>query len=130
MRRPLSIVLVLLLSAGAVQAGTQGLTDRNGRWICTPANPAWPQVLIDFEEDAYRRCDQNTCVTYPIMNISADEGGVRINFSHDAALRTQDAGGPYRESMTVAGTALVTTGQCAFHGTGDIYPSDRLENAR
>ena len=90
------------------------------------SNPSSPQILIDFEEDAYRRCDQNTCVTYPIVSIVAEGGEVTVRFAPGAVLRTRHQGGPYREQMPVIGSNLVTIGACAFRGTDDVYPLDKV----
>ena len=126
MRRFITITIATLLSFQAVYADAASLMDRTGRWICEPDNPVWPQILIDFEEDAYRRCDQNTCVTYPIVSIVAEGGEVTVRFAPGAVLRTRHQGGPYREQMPVIGSTLVKIGACAFRGTDDVYPLDKV----
>jgi hypothetical protein len=59
--------------AQAALADEARLSECSGRWVCQPDNAAWPQVLIDFTEDAYRRCDQNTCVTCSIGTVHLDD---------------------------------------------------------
>jgi len=39
----------------------------------------------------------------------------------NAAFRTGDTGGPYRETLMIAGTVLKTSGTCAYQGFEDVY---------
>lgn len=125
MWNPLLISLGLFMIVQAAVADTTRLTEKSGRWVCQPDNPAWPQVLIDFSEDAYRRCDQNTCVTYEIRDLQADTSGasqtVQILFGESSHMTTEDRGGVYRERLERAGMTTKTTGVCAYRGDGDIY---------
>lgn len=117
--------LGLIVFAQAAIADDPRLTDMSGRWVCQPDNPAWPQLLIDFTEEAYRRCDQNTCVTYGIESLQTDAGSehdiVHIRFAENGELETRDLGGTYRETLILTGAIIETTGSCQYRGLEDIY---------
>lgn len=119
--KTLLLAVSLCLMVTPSLAGQARFTDAAGRWVCQPDQAAWPQVLIDFTEDAYRRCDQNTCVTYKLGTPTATDGMFRIRFSPGGDFETADTGGPYRETIVVAGQTIRTTGHCAFRGVADIY---------
>lgn len=125
MLKPVLISLSVVMVVQAAVADTSRLTEKSGRWVCHPDDAAWPQVLIDFTEDAYRRCDQNTCVTYAIHNLHSDIDGtsdaVRIQFGENGQMTTDDHGGAYWERLVRAGMTTETTGVCAFRGDGDFY---------
>lgn len=130
MIRFLTMAVAAVLFAGPAAADAARLSDMQGRWVCTPENKTWPQLLIDHEEAVYRRCDQNTCVTYPITGIQMDGERVTVGFAPGSALHTLDQGGAYRETMQVAETRLETSGNCAFRGTDDIYPPESVRNGK
>ncbi|MBO6781817.1 MAG: hypothetical protein JJ899_00830 [Alphaproteobacteria bacterium] len=125
MLKAVALAAAGILVAQNALADTVLLSDRQGRWLCLPDDPAWPQILIDFEEDAYRRCDQNTCVSYLIGKIEKSDDKTRLSFSAKAQIELPDAGGPYREVTAFAGAPMLTRGQCAFHGLSDLYDPER-----
>ena len=109
----------------AALAETVRLTEQSGRWVCQPDSPGWPQILIDFTEKAYRCCDQNTCVTYPLREIrygtDNDSAAVLVRFGEQGRLIKGEYGGAYQEHLVSAGMTTRTTGNCAYRGHGDIY---------
>lgn len=115
------LATVLCLSVQTAMAADARLSDGAGRWVCQPDRPEWPQILIDFTEDAYRRCDQNTCVTYPLEAAVLDNGRFHIHFAPHADFETTNAGGLYRELIVLGGNRVETTGVCAFRGLEDVY---------
>ncbi len=126
----IAIAVAIVFSIQSVAAETSRISDRIGRWICEPDNPAWPQVLVDFEESAYRRCDQNTCVSYPIPNIEQHTDAVVLAFAPGAFMRVPDTGGRYRETLSTSGQLMHMRGQCAYRGTSDIPDPDAVRSPR
>lgn len=122
-KKNLLLATVFCLSAQTVLASDAGLSDATGRWVCQPDQAGWPQVLIDFAEDAYRRCDQNTCVTYPLGNPVHKDGMVHIQFAPNGGFDTSNAGGRYVERIDQSGTISRTAGICTFRGLADVYNS-------
>jgi hypothetical protein len=120
-KKNLLLATVFCLSAQTALASDPRLSDATGRWVCQPDQAAWPQVLIDFEDDAYRRCDQNTCVTYALGNPAHKDGMVHIQFAPNGGFDTSDAGGRYIERIDQSGKISETTGTFAFRGLADIY---------
>ena len=120
MRRTLLATLICLTAQTAMAADAR-FSDGAGRWVCQPAQPEWPQVLIDYTEDAYRRCDQNTCVTYPLDELTLENSRIHIRFAPHGDFETGDTGGKYREVIVLAGNEIETHGVCSFRGLEDIY---------
>ncbi len=121
MLRVFVIAATVAFSAQTALAADARLNDGAGRWVCQPDKADWPQVLIDFTEDAYRRCDQNTCVTYSIGTVHLDDMTARIEFAPHATFKTANSGGSYQETIKIAGATLQTSGVCAYRGLEDIY---------
>lgn len=124
------ILFLAMITVGQVALAETGrLTEQSGRWVCHPTSPAWPQILIDFTEKAYRRCDQNTCVTYPLHEIRPGTDGnsstVEVRFGAQGRLITGDYGGAYQEHLVNAGMTTRTMGHCGYRGHGDIYEPQR-----
>jgi len=63
------ILLSVWLVAPQVALAAPLLSVQQGRWVCLLDDQSAPQVLVDFTENVYRRCDQNTCVTYDILAV-------------------------------------------------------------
>lgn len=97
------------------------LSDFAGRWVCQPDQAAWPQVLLDFADDAYRRCDQNTCVTYPLGIPMIKDGMAHVRFAPNGDFKTTNTGGPYRETIVLSGQVVETSGHCEFRDLDDVY---------
>jgi len=117
--RLLAATLCLMIQPAL--ASEARLSDGVGRWVCQPDRPAWPQVLIDFADDAYRRCDQSTCVTYPLGSPTLEDGMVHIQFAPNGGFDTADTGGRYREMIVLSEQTIETTGRCDFRGLADVY---------
>lgn len=115
------LATVICLSAQTAMAADARFSDGTGRWVCQPDRPEWPQVLIDFTEDAYRRCDQNTCVSYSLEEIALENDRIHIQFAPHAGFESGNTGGRYRELIVLAGIEIETNGSCAFRGFGDVY---------
>ena len=106
----LAMFLAFLTAAGA----TPQLSSQTGRWVCLPDSEVAPQVLVDFEEKAYRRCDQNTCVSYDILAVRRHGDLTEIAFAPDAVMRAADDGARYSEVLQRGETTLITSGACTF----------------
>lgn len=115
------LATVICLAAQTALAADPRFSDAAGRWVCHPDQPEWPQVLIDFTEDAYRRCDQNTCVSYPLDKLALENSRIHIQFAPHGDFESADTGGEYRELIVLAGTGIETSGMCTFRGLEDIY---------
>lgn len=107
--------LVIALAASPL-AAAPSLTAQLGRWVCLPDDRTAPQVLVDFEERVYRRCDQNTCTTYDILAVRPAGDALEIAFAPQAYMRVSDDGARYHERMTVGDTIVRTAGSCRFRG--------------
>jgi hypothetical protein len=113
----------LVLLFAATPAFAVSVADATGRWICRPADPAWPQILIDHTEDAYRRCDQNTCVTFEIASIEADTARVTVHFGAGNHLAVASDGADYFETLRIGDAIVHTSGACAFNGDAPYTPA-------
>ena len=112
-----SLVGCLLLTGGLALAAPS-LAERMGRWVCLPDDPAAPQILVDFEEGVYRRCDQNICSQYDILSVRRLPEATEVAFAPGAMLRTGDAGGRYTETRITGGATLTMAGMCSFQDDG------------
>jgi len=115
--RTASLSLAVLLAA-ATTAAAASLAAQEGRWVCLPDDPAAPQVMVDFEERLYRRCDQNTCASYDILSVRHHAGATEIAFAPGAILHADDAGARYREIRVTGGATITASGGCTFRGYG------------
>lgn len=125
MRAILFTLLSLLATTPAAAAGPS-LAAQDGRWVCLPDDPAAPQVLVDFEENAYRRCDQNTCTSYDIQSVRRHGAVTEILFAPDSRLRAIDTGGQFTELRKAGDAIVVSTGTCAHRGDG--LDADGIDN--
>ena len=103
-----------LFAVSSATAVEPSLADREGVWVCLPDDPAAPQVYIDFEENAYRRCDPNICSSYEILNITRRSHINYIWFTPDAQMQVDDAGSHYSETMAFGAATVKSTGSCTF----------------
>ncbi len=106
--------LALLVAATVAAAAAPSLAAQQGRWVCLPDDQAAPQVLVDFEENVYRRCDQNTCVSYDILAVRPKANSTEVAFAPGAVMRADDNGGRYTETLIRGGTPITSSGTCAF----------------
>jgi hypothetical protein len=127
MFKPFLIAGLLCLSAQAVLAETGHFADASGRWVCKPDQPHWPQILIDFTDKAYRRCDQNTCVSYDIESLQIENSAAIIGFAPRAVLKTGETGGTYRETMYLGDQVTEITGFCAFRADSEVYDLNQIQ---
>jgi hypothetical protein len=117
--RILAVVAGVALVPSTVQAMT--FDDAAGRWLCRPTDPLWPQILVDFEEDAYRRCDQNTCVSYVIAAFETGPDATTIRFGGDANLVVRRDGSAYFETLFVGDGTVHRRGACEHLEPGAVY---------
>ena len=85
--RLIVLSLAILLAATSIAAAAPSLAAQEGRWVCLPDDQTAPQVLVDFEENVYRRCDQNTCTNYDILTVQRDAKTTEISFAPGAIMR-------------------------------------------
>lgn len=114
--RLIFLALTMLLAATAIASAAPSLAAQEGSWICLPNDQAAPQVFIDFEENIYRRCDQNICSQYEILAVRQKAEATEISFTANAVFSADDAGGRYQESLKFGDTILTTSGACTFRG--------------
>lgn len=119
-----------LLAFSSAAAAEPSLADRQGVWVCLPDDPAAPQVYIDFEENAYRRCDPNICSSYEILNITRRSHINYIWFTPDAQMEVDDAGSHYSESMAFGAATVKSTGSCRFRDTASEPDRFMLEKSQ
>ena len=124
MRLILFSFALLFASTVAAMAGPS-LAAQQGRWVCLPDDQIAPQVLVDFEENVYRRCDQNTCASYDILAVRPGREATEISFAPGAIMRADDNGSRYTETLIRGGTAITSSGSCTFRG--DAPEPDGLE---
>ncbi len=79
------------------------------------------RAVVDFEDKVYRRCDQNTCVSYDILFVRPHAESTEVSFAPSAIMRADDDGSRYTETLTIGGTPITSSGTCAFRG-GDPEP--------
>jgi len=114
--RLIVLSLTLLFAATAIAAAAPSLAAQEGSWICLPDDQTAPQVLVDFEENVYRRCDQNTCSSYDILAVRRLPDATEISFAPGAILRADDGGSRYTEIRTTGGATITSSGGCTFRG--------------
>ena len=114
--RTLLVAMALLLAFPSPTSAAPALADRDGSWVCLPDEQTAPQVLIDFTENIYRRCDQNTCSLYDIVVVRQEGEVVEISFAAHARLRADNAGGRYTETLKFGETTITSSGSCSFRG--------------
>ncbi len=127
--RILVFSLAVLFAVTTVAAAAPSLSVQQGRWVCLPDDQVSPQVLVDFEENAYRRCDQNTCVSYDILAVRPQADSIELTFAPGAIMRTDNDGGRYTETLTRSGTAITSSGTCTFRGDAtepDVFDNELL----
>lgn len=116
--RMILLSLAMLFAAIASAAAAPSLAAQQGRWVCLPDDQTAPQVLVDFEENVYRRCDQNTCVSYDILAVRPDREATEVSFAPDAHMHADDGGGRYTEFLTLGNATITSSGSCTFRGNG------------
>jgi hypothetical protein len=110
----------MLLAATSIAAAAPSptaqpsLAAQEGSWICLPDDQTAPQVFVDFEENIYRRCDQNICSQYEILAVRRKPDATEISFAPTAKFSADDAGGRYQESLKFGDAILTTSGACTF----------------
>ncbi len=106
----------MLFAATSIAAAAPSLAAQEGSWVCLPDDQISPQVLVDFEENVYRRCDQNTCASYDILSVRRTDEATEISFAPGAIMRADDDGGRYTEFRTTGGATITSSGGCTFRG--------------
>jgi hypothetical protein len=106
----------MFLAATAIASAAPSLAAQEGSWVCLPDDQTAPQVFVDFEENIYRRCDQNICSQYDILAVRQKPDATEISFSATAIFSADDAGGRYQESLKFGDAILTTSGACTFRG--------------
>ncbi len=114
--RSIFLSLAMLFAATSIAAAAPSLAAQEGSWICLPDDQTAPQVLVDFEENVYRRCDQNTCSSYDILAVRRHPDATEISFAPGAVLRADDDGSRYTEIRTTGGATITSSGGCTFRG--------------
>jgi hypothetical protein len=114
--RLILLFFVLLFAATVSAADAPSLVAQQGRWVCLPDDQTAPQVLVDFEENVYRRCDQNTCVSYDILAVRPHAESTEVSFAPGAIMRADDDGSRYTEILTRGGATITSSGSCTFRG--------------
>lgn len=114
--RLIILSLTILIAATSIAAATPSLAAQEGRWVCLPDDQTAPQVLVDFEENIYRRCDQNTCTSYDILSVRRHPEATEVSFAPGAILRADDDGARYTEILNRGGSTITSTGSCSFRG--------------
>lgn len=105
-------------SAAPSLADAPSLAAQDGAWVCLPDDDTAPQVYVDFEENVYRRCDQNICSLYDIASVRRSSGKTEIAFAPGAVMSADDDGSRYTESLVFGATTVTSTGRCSFR-SGD-----------
>lgn len=114
--RLILLSLTLLFAATSIAAAAPSLAAQEGSWVCLPDDQSAPQVLVDFEENVYRRCDQNTCSQYDILAVRRASDTTEISFAPGAMLRADDGGNRYTEIRITGGKTITASGACTFRG--------------
>lgn len=115
MRILASVIVSFALTAPAL---AQSFSQQDGRWACRPDQGYVPQVLVDFDEGLYRRCDESTCTEYHILSATGDGNGkVRIAFTKASYFEADTAGVEFAEFLTVGPRTIVSRGSCEFMGS-------------
>ncbi|MDA0653285.1 MAG: hypothetical protein O3C49_08425, partial [Proteobacteria bacterium] len=108
--------LILFFAATSIAAAAPSLAAREGQWVCLPDDDTAPQVLGDFEENIYRRCDQYSCSQYDILGVRQLPEATEVAFASGAILSADDDGGRYTETLDFGDTAISASGTCSFRG--------------
>lgn len=114
--RLIFFTIAMFLAATSIASATPSLAAQEGSWICVPDDQTAPQVFIDFEENIYRRCDQNICSQYEILAVRQKPDTTEISFTPKAIFSADDAGGRYGETLKLGNTIVTTSGACTFRG--------------
>ena len=116
--RSIFLSLAILFAATSIAAAAPSLAAQEGSWICLPDDRTAPQLLVDFEENVYRRCDQNTCASYDILAVRRYRDATEVSFAPGAVMRADDDGSRYTEIRTIGGATITSSGACTFRGNG------------
>lgn len=114
--RLILLSLTMLFAASSVGLAAPSLAAQEGTWICLPDDQTAPQVLVDFEGNVYRRCDQNTCSSYDILAVRRHADVTEVSFAPGAVLRADDGGSRYTEIRSTGGATITSSGGCTFRG--------------
>jgi hypothetical protein len=106
----------ILLAATSIAAAAPSLAAQEGSWVCLPDDRTAPQVLVDFEENVYRRCDQNTCSSYDILAVRRHADTTEISYAPGAVMRADDDGSRYTEIRSTGAATITSSGTCSFRG--------------
>lgn len=110
--RLIILCLTLLFAATTIVAAAPSETPQGGSWVCLPDDQTAPQVLVDLEENIYRRCDQSTCASYNILGVQRHPKATQISFAPGAIMRVADDGSRYTEILDAGGAAITSSGTC------------------
>ena len=114
--RMILLSLAMLMVATSVAMAAPSLAAQEGSWICLSDDPIAPQVLVDFEENIYRRCDQNTCSLYDILGVRRHRNTTEVSFAPGASMRADDDGSRYTETLVLGNAMITSSGECTFRG--------------
>ncbi|NNE83082.1 MAG: hypothetical protein HKN28_03840, partial [Alphaproteobacteria bacterium] len=120
-----------IASAAPSATAQPSLAAQTGSWVCLPDDKTAPQVFVDFEENIYRRCDQNICSQYEILAVRQKPDATEISFSPTAIFSADDAGGRYQESLKFGDAILTTSGACTFRSDEpepDAFEREEMRN--
>lgn len=123
------LTIAMLLATTAIASAAPSLAAQEGSWICVPDDQTAPQVFVDFEENIYRRCDQNICSQYEILAVRQKPETTEISFTPNAIFSADDAGGRYQESLKLGDTIVTTSGACIFRGNQpepDVFEKEEM----
>ncbi len=86
--------------------------------------------MIDFAENVYRRCDQNTCSSYDILEVQRHRDMTAISFAPGAVMRADDDGGRYTEYRKTGDAIVTSSGGCSFRGDQPVPDGFEMEELR
>ncbi len=115
--RLIVLSLAMLFAATSIAAAAPSLAAQEGSWICLPDDQIAPQVLVDFEENIYRRCDQNTCSQYDILGVQRYPDATEVSFAPGAIMRADDDGSRYTETVSFGNLTITSSGACTFRSS-------------
>lgn len=123
-RRCSAFSAILLLAA--LEAHGAPFDAADGQWLCLPDAPHWPQILVDFEENAYRRCDQNTCTSYDIAAFEPGRETVTVVFGAGARFTVRRDGDAYLETIRIGANESHTRGACTLRDSDEPYTPETV----
>ncbi|MFT5181339.1 MAG: hypothetical protein ACI8S3_001221 [Alphaproteobacteria bacterium] len=127
--RLIFLTLTILFAATSIGLAAPSLAAQEGSWICLPDDQVAPQVFVDFEENIYRRCDQNICSQYDILAVRKKPEATEVAFAPGAVMSADDDGSRYTETLKQGDITSTTSGACTFRGSGpepEIFEKEKM----